>query len=63
VLFDEDHWRAFVAARPDGATAAFIATWSTATFAGIASELPTGMDVVRLYDTYLSLFLPERVGA
>ena len=22
----------------------------------------TGMDVVRLYDTYLSQFLPERVG-
>jgi len=63
VLFDEDHWRAFVAARPDGATAAFIATWSPATFAGIAAELPTAMDVVRLYDTYLSLFLPERVGA
>ncbi|MGK2850800.1 MAG: site-specific DNA-methyltransferase [Candidatus Limnocylindrales bacterium] len=63
VLFDEDRWRAFVAARPEGATAAFIATWSPATFAGIAAELPAGMDVVRLYDTYLSMFLPERVGA
>jgi adenine-specific DNA-methyltransferase len=63
VLFDEDQWRAFVAARPERATAAFIATWSPATFAGIAAELPTGMDVVRLYDTYLSQFLPERVGS
>ena len=63
VLFDEDHWRAFVAARPESATAAFIATWSPATFAGIATELPAGMDVVRLYDTYLSQFLPDRVGA
>lgn len=63
VLFDEDHWRAFVAARPEGARAAFIQTWSPATFAGIAAELPSGMDVVRLFDTYLSLFLPERVGA
>lgn len=62
VLFDEDHWRAFVAARPESATAAFIATWSPATFAGIAAELPPGMDVVRLYDTYLSQFLPDRVG-
>jgi adenine-specific DNA-methyltransferase len=62
VLFDEDHWRAFVATRPEGATAAFITTWSPATFAGIAAELPTGMDVVRLYDTYLTQFLPERVG-
>jgi adenine-specific DNA-methyltransferase len=63
VLFDEDQWRAFVAARPETATAASIATWSPATFAGIAAELPTGMDVVRLYDTYLSMFLPERAGA
>jgi adenine-specific DNA-methyltransferase len=63
VLFDEDKWRAFVAARPQNATAAFIATWSPSTFAGIAAELPTGMDLVRLYDTYLSQFLPERVGA
>jgi adenine-specific DNA-methyltransferase len=63
VLFDEDQWRAFVAARPEAATAAFIATWSPATFAGIAAELPSGMDVVRLYDTYLSQFLPDRVGS
>ena len=62
VLFDEDHWRAFVAARPETATAAFIATWSPAMFAGIAAELPRGMDVVRMYDTYLSQFLPDRVG-
>jgi adenine-specific DNA-methyltransferase len=63
VLFDEDQWRGFVAARPENATAAFIRTWSPATFAGIAAELPPGMDVVRLYDTYLSQFLPDRVGA
>jgi adenine-specific DNA-methyltransferase len=62
VLFDEDQWRAFVAARPQTATAAFIVTWSPTTFAGIAMELPTGMDVVRLYDTFLSQFLPDRVG-
>jgi adenine-specific DNA-methyltransferase len=62
VLFDEDHWRAFVAARPESATAAFITTWSPASFAGIAAELPPGMDVVRLYDTYLTQFLPDRVG-
>jgi adenine-specific DNA-methyltransferase len=62
VLFDEDQWRDFVAARPETAAAAFIATWSPATFAGIAAELPTGMDVVRLYDTYLTQFLPDRVA-
>lgn len=60
VLFDEDRWRGFVTARPDTARAAFIVTYSPTTFAGIVSELPTGLDTVRLYDTYLSMFMPER---
>ena len=60
VLFDEDRWRGFVSARPESARAAFIVTYSPTVFAGIASELPTSMDTVRLYDTYLSMFLPER---
>jgi adenine-specific DNA-methyltransferase len=60
VLFDEDRWRGFVADRPDTATAAFIVTYSPTVFAGVAAELPPGMDTVRLYDTYLSLFLPGR---
>jgi adenine-specific DNA-methyltransferase len=60
VLFDEDRWRGFVSDRPDGARTAFIVTYSPTTFAGVVSELPTGMDTVRLYDTYLSMFLPER---
>jgi adenine-specific DNA-methyltransferase len=60
VLFDEDRWRAFVSSCPETATTAFIVTHSPTTFAGIAAELPTGIDTVRLYDTYLSMFLPER---
>jgi adenine-specific DNA-methyltransferase len=61
VLFDEDSWRSFVAARPESARAAFIVTYSPATFSGVATELP-GIDLVRLYDTYLSMFLPQRIG-
>jgi adenine-specific DNA-methyltransferase len=60
VLFGEDRWRAFVADRPPTARAAFIVTNSPTTFAGIVAELPTDMDTVRLYDTYLSMFQPER---
>jgi hypothetical protein len=60
VLFDADRWRAFVSACPETARAAFIVTDSPTTFAGIAAELPTGIDTVRLYDTYMSMFLPER---
>jgi adenine-specific DNA-methyltransferase len=60
VLFDEDRWRGFVSSCPETARAAFIVTNSPTTFAGIAAELPTNIDTVRLYDTYLSMFLPER---
>jgi adenine-specific DNA-methyltransferase len=60
VLFDEDRWRSFVSARPETARTAFIVTYSPTVFAGIAAELPTSMDTLRLYDTYLSMFLPER---
>jgi adenine-specific DNA-methyltransferase len=60
VLFDEDRWRSFVSARPETAQAAFIVTYSPTVFAGIAAELPPSMDTIRLYDTYLSMFLPER---
>lgn len=60
ILFDEDRWRGFVTDRPESATTAFIVTRSPTTFAGIVAELPAAMDTVRLYDTYLSMFFPER---
>jgi adenine-specific DNA-methyltransferase len=63
VLFDPDRWRRFVADRPDSARAAFMVTYSPTVFAGVAAELPAAMDTVRLYDSYLSMFLPRRVGA
>jgi hypothetical protein len=60
VLFDEDRWRGFVSERPESARTAFIVTYSPTAFAGIVAELPTGTDTVRLPDTYLSMFLPDR---
>lgn len=60
VLFDEDQWRKFVSERPDSARTAFIVTYSPTAFAGITAELPTDMEVVRLPDSYLSMFLPDR---
>lgn len=60
VLLTEDHWRAFVRARPQTAATAFVWTYSPTSFAGIAAELPQSMDVVRLPDTYLSMFQPDR---
>ena len=56
VLFNPDRWRSFVRKRPDSASAAFIITDSQTTFAGIASELPGSLDVVRLYENYLTTF-------
>jgi adenine-specific DNA-methyltransferase len=60
VLFDEDSWRRFVAERPESARVAYLLTWSPTTFAGIAAELPADVSVVRLPDSYLSMFLPDR---
>ncbi len=60
VLLNEDRWRGFVADRPTDAHTAYIVTYSPTSFAGIAAELPTGFDTVRLPDTYLSMFLPGR---
>ncbi len=56
ILFDADRWRAFVDGRPGSATTAYVVTDSQATFAGIAAELPDHLDVVRLYENYLTTF-------
>jgi len=60
VLFDEDRWRRFVEERPASARTAFLVTHSPTAFAGIAAELPTEMEVVRVPDSYLSMFRPDR---
>jgi len=56
ILFNADRWRGFVEELPETATTAFVVTDSQATFAGIASELPSHLDVVRLYENYLTTF-------
>jgi hypothetical protein len=55
-LFNPDRWRTFVEKRRKSASTAFIVTDSQSTFAGIASELPGALDVVRLYENYLTTF-------
>ena len=60
VLFDEDRWRGFVSARPETARTAFIVTYSPTRSPASPPSCRPGMDTIRLYDTYLSMFLPER---
>ena len=60
VLFNPDRWRTFVEKRPESASVAFVVTNSQTTFAGIASELPGTLDVVRLYENYLTTFAINR---
>lgn len=56
VLFDPDDWRAFVDSLPASAVAAFVVTDAPSVFASVAAELPSGLDVVRLYQNYISSF-------
>jgi adenine-specific DNA-methyltransferase len=56
ILFNPDRWRGFVKKLPDTATTAFVVTDSQAIFAGVAAELPDHLDVVRLYENYLTTF-------
>ena len=60
VLFDPDQWRGFVRGLPDTVTTAFIVTDSPSAFASVASELPMGVEAVRLYENYLSTFAINR---
>lgn len=56
VLFNPDRWRSFVRQCGASVSTVFIVTDSQTTFAGIASELPGRLDVVRLYENYLTTF-------
>jgi adenine-specific DNA-methyltransferase len=60
VLFNPDRWRNFVRQCRESVFTVFIVTNSQTTFAGIASELPGGLDLVRLYENYLSTFAINR---
>lgn len=57
VLFNPDRWRSFVEKLPPSATTAFVVTDSPSIFAGVSSELPPSLDVVRLYENYLTTFI------
>ena len=56
VLFDPDHWRTFLERLPESATTVFVVTDSPSVFSSVAAVLPSGVDVVRLYENYLSTF-------
>lgn len=62
VLFDSDQWRPFIEDLPGSATTVFVVTDSASVFAGVASELPDGLDVVRLYENYLTTFAINQGG-
>jgi len=61
VLWDTDRWQAFVATTPATATTAFIVTDSATAFAAVVSELPAGIEPVRLYENYLTTFAINQV--
>mgnify|MGYP000855986407 CR=1 FL=1 len=56
VLFQPDHWRGMVADLGVDVTTVFVVTDSASTFSGVAAELPDHIEVVRLYENYLSTF-------
>lgn len=56
VLFNPDRWRRFVDKLPDSLTHLFVVTDSASEFANVAAELPESVEVVRLYENYLSTF-------
>lgn len=60
VLFDPDHWRAFVEQLAESVSTVFVVTDSPSVYASVAAELPSGVDVVRLYENYLSTFAINR---
>lgn len=63
VLWDTDLWQPFVASAPDTAAIAFIVTDSATAFASVASDLPAGVEPVRLYENYLTTFAINQVEA
>lgn len=61
VLWDTDRWQAFAGNAPDMATTAFVVTDSATTFAAVVSELPAGIEPLRLYENYLTTFAINQV--
>ncbi|HQZ37158.1 MAG TPA: DNA methyltransferase, partial [Ilumatobacteraceae bacterium] len=63
VLFDPDRWREFAATLTDSVQVVFVVTDSTVVFAGVAEQLPEGLEAVRLYENYLTTFAINRGSA
>ncbi|MEZ5229760.1 MAG: hypothetical protein R2710_24810 [Acidimicrobiales bacterium] len=62
IPFDPDEWRSFIEELPETVGTVFVVTDSASVFAGVANELPDGLDVVRLYENYLSTFAINQGG-
>ena len=56
VLFDPDYWRIFINNLLESTRTVFVVTDSPSVFASVAAELPTGVNVVRLYQNYVTTF-------
>jgi len=56
VLFNPDRWRSFVDKLAPTVTHVFVVTDSSSEFANVSAELPPGIEIVRLYENYLSTF-------
>ena len=56
VLFNPDRWRSFVEKLAPTVTHVFVVTDSSSEFANVSAELPADIEVVRLYENYLSTF-------
>ena len=63
VLFDPDRWREFAATLTDSVRVVFVVTDSAVVFAGVAEQLPEGLEAVRLYENYLTTFAINRGSA
>jgi len=63
ILFDPDRWRPFVDGLPKTAATVFVVTDSPSIFAGVAAALPSHVDAVRLYESYLQTFAINRAAA
>lgn len=62
ILFDPDQWRPFLDALTDSVRTVFVVTDSDSVFTGVAGAIRGDVDVVRLYENYLSTFTINRAG-
>ncbi len=56
VLFNPDRWRSFVEKLAESVQHVFVVTDSASEFVNVVAELPEQVEIVRLYENYLSTF-------